>query len=229
MPCEEVERSARCRSAIRARTNQPRAGFGRRYVRNFDFPTQVECDVSRAPLPQRLQLCGFRALGPLAGAWGSPHKSLKAVFFSFSSITAEQSAPTFYKRLVMSGILTFASSRPEATIASSSAPPKESALVAAAKNGDRQAFEALVKRHQERILAIALRYTRTRHDAEDVLQQTFQKAFLYLHRFEGRSSFSTWLTRIAINEALMFLRQGRGQREERSYIASRDARFRCRP
>ena len=35
----------------------------------------------RVPLPQRLQLCGFRALGPLAGAWGSPHKSLKAVLF----------------------------------------------------------------------------------------------------------------------------------------------------
>lgn len=113
----------------------------------------------------------------------------------------------------MSAILTFVSGGPEATIVSSSAPPKESALVAAAKNGDGQAFEALVKRHQRRILTIAVRYTRTRHDGEDVLQQTLQKAFLYLHRFEGRSSFSTWLTRIAINEALMFLRRGRGQRE----------------
>ena len=113
----------------------------------------------------------------------------------------------------MSGILTFVSSGPEATIASSRALPKESALVAAAKNGDGQAFEALVKRHQRRILAIAVRYTRTRHDGEDVCQQAFQKAFLYLHRFEGKSSFSTWLTRVAINEALMFLRRGRGQRE----------------
>lgn len=113
----------------------------------------------------------------------------------------------------MSAILTFVSGGPEAAIVSSSAPPKESALVAAAKNGDGQAFQALVKRHQRRILTIAVRYTRTRHDGEDVLQQTLQKAFLYLHRFEGRSSFSTWLTRIAINEALMFLRRGRGQRE----------------
>jgi RNA polymerase sigma-70 factor (ECF subfamily) len=55
--------------------------------------------------------------------------------------------------------------------------------------------------------------TRTREDAEDVMQQTFQKAFTHLGRFEGRSAFSTWLTRIAITEALMFLRRSRGLRE----------------
>ena len=113
----------------------------------------------------------------------------------------------------MSEVLTLMSSGPEATIASSSAPLTEAALVAAANNGDEQAFEALVTRHQKRILAIAVRYTHRRHDAEDVLQQTFQKAFVYLHKFEGKSSFSTWLTRIAINEALMFLRRRRGHRE----------------
>lgn len=89
----------------------------------------------------------------------------------------------------------------------------EEVLVAAAKSGDADAFEILVKRHGPRILALALRYTRVREDAEDVVQQTFQKAFLYLHRFEGKSSFSTWLTRIAINEALMFLRRARTVRE----------------
>ena len=64
-----------------------------------------------------------------------------------------------------------------------------------------------------RIFALALRYARVREDAEDIVQQTFQKAFVYLHRFEGKSSFSTWLTRIAINEALMLLRRGRVLRE----------------
>ena len=113
----------------------------------------------------------------------------------------------------MSEVLTLMSSVPEATIASTSAPPTEEVLVAAANSGDEQAFETLVKRHQKRILAIAVRYTRTRHDAEDVSQQTFQKAFVYLHKFERKSSFSTWLTRIAINQALMFLRRGRAQRE----------------
>jgi RNA polymerase sigma-70 factor (ECF subfamily) len=82
----------------------------------------------------------------------------------------------------------------------------EQMLVVAAKNGDEQAFETLFKRHRQRVLRIVLRYTRAREDAEDVVQQSFQKAFVHLRRFEGKSSFSTWLTRIAINEALMFLR-----------------------
>lgn len=105
------------------------------------------------------------------------------------------------------------SSKPETNLASFSHPPKQEALVAAAKSGEELAFETLVKRHRPRIFALALRYTRVPEDAEDVVQQTFQKAFVYLHKFEGKSSFSTWLTRIAINEALMLLRRGRALRE----------------
>jgi len=86
-------------------------------------------------------------------------------------------------------------------------------LVAAAKSGDELAFEMLIKRYQSRIFALALRYTRIREDAEDIVQQKFQKVFVYLHKFQGKSSFSTWLTRIAINESLMFLRRGRAARE----------------
>jgi RNA polymerase sigma-70 factor, ECF subfamily len=90
---------------------------------------------------------------------------------------------------------------------------EEAALVLAAKRGDGQAFEILIERYQQRILAVVRRFTRIREDAEDIAQQSFQKAFVHLHRFEGKSRFSTWLTRIAINEALMFLRRGRGLRE----------------
>jgi RNA polymerase sigma-70 factor, ECF subfamily len=86
----------------------------------------------------------------------------------------------------------------------------EEQLVAAAKGGDEVAFETLFKRHQRKILALAFRYTRVREDAEDVVQQTFQKAFVHLQKFEGKSSLSTWLTRIAINQALMLLRSRRG-------------------
>jgi RNA polymerase sigma-70 factor (ECF subfamily) len=89
----------------------------------------------------------------------------------------------------------------------------EAALVFAAKRGDRRAFEILIKRCERRILAVVLRFTRIREDAEDVVQQSFQKAFVHLHKFEGKSSFSTWLTRIAINQALMSLRSSRGHRE----------------
>jgi RNA polymerase sigma-70 factor (ECF subfamily) len=101
----------------------------------------------------------------------------------------------------------------EPTIAFLTDPRAEQMLVVSAKNGDEQAFETLFKRHRQKILRVVLRYARVREDAEDIVQQSFQKAFVYLHKFEGKSSFSTWLTRIAINEALMLLRRGRTLRE----------------
>lgn len=89
----------------------------------------------------------------------------------------------------------------------------DAVLVAAAKRGDGRAFEILVGRHQARIRAIALRFTRVPEDAEDIAQQGFQKAFIHLKQFEGNSAFSTWLTRITINEALMWLRKRRAALE----------------
>jgi RNA polymerase sigma-70 factor, ECF subfamily len=86
----------------------------------------------------------------------------------------------------------------------------DGALVAAAKRGDTQAFEELVLRHKQRVLAVAQRITNNREDAEDVAQESFHKAFLHLGAFQERSQFSTWLTRIAINEAYMLLRRRRG-------------------
>jgi RNA polymerase sigma-70 factor (ECF subfamily) len=85
----------------------------------------------------------------------------------------------------------------------------DAALVTAAKCGSTEAFEVLVRRHQPRILSVAWRFTRNREDAEDITQQTLQKAFVHFRQFEGNSSFSTWLTRIAMNEALMCLRRKR--------------------
>ena len=103
--------------------------------------------------------------------------------------------------------------RSNPTILYSSDSRADETLVSAAKNGDQRAFEVLVERHQERMLAFTRRYTRVQEDAEDVVQQTFQKAFIHLNTFQGKSSFSTWLTRIAINEALMLVRRGRALRE----------------
>jgi RNA polymerase sigma-70 factor, ECF subfamily len=103
--------------------------------------------------------------------------------------------------------------KPAVTTAAPANPGAEEDLVTAAKSGDESAFETLFKRYQPGIFALALRYTRVREDAEDVVQQTFHKMFVYLNSFEGKSSFSTWLKRIAINEALMLLRRGRALRE----------------
>lgn len=84
----------------------------------------------------------------------------------------------------------------------------DTALVAAAQSGgSTEAFNILVRRHRAKMLRAAMRFTRNEADAEDVVQQSFQKAFLHLQQFEGHSSFSTWLTRIAMNEALMWLRR----------------------
>jgi len=90
---------------------------------------------------------------------------------------------------------------------------ENAALVADAKTGDARAFELLAERHERKIFSIAQRITRNREDAEDVVQQSFQKAFIHLRKFEGKSLFCTWLTRIAINEARMLLRRKRGSRE----------------
>jgi RNA polymerase sigma factor (sigma-70 family) len=89
----------------------------------------------------------------------------------------------------------------------------ESALIAAAINGNAHAFEALIARHQRRTLVVALRRARVRQDAEDIVQQSLQKAFLHLRQFEGRSSFSIWLTLVAINEAQMLHRKSGNTRE----------------
>ncbi len=82
-------------------------------------------------------------------------------------------------------------------------------LVADAKRGDSQAFEQLVHRHKQKVLALAKRITNNKEDAEDVAQESFHKAFLHLDKFQEKSQFSTWLVRIAMNEAFMLLRRKR--------------------
>jgi RNA polymerase sigma-70 factor, ECF subfamily len=89
----------------------------------------------------------------------------------------------------------------------------DAALVAATRRGDSHAFEKLVLRYERRVLRVAQRLTKNREDAEDVVQETFHKAFLHLGGFQGKSRLSTWLTRIAVNQALMLLRRRRGALE----------------
>ena len=89
----------------------------------------------------------------------------------------------------------------------------EASVVAAAKSGHGGSFELLVERYERRVFLLALRITQNVEDAEDVKQQSFQKAFAHLQEFKGESCFSTWLTRIAINEALILLRRRRRWRE----------------
>jgi RNA polymerase sigma-70 factor (ECF subfamily) len=82
-------------------------------------------------------------------------------------------------------------------------------LVHAAKEGDTSAFEQLIKRHTSTVFRVAMHITSSREDAEDIVQDAFLKAFRNLQHFEERARFSTWLTRIAVNEALIKLRRSR--------------------
>ena len=89
----------------------------------------------------------------------------------------------------------------------------EKQLIAAAKSGEIAPFEELCERHMKRISCVTRRIMRNREDAEDAAQECFLNAFVHLKDFDGRSQFATWLTRIAINAALMKLRKSRGARE----------------
>jgi RNA polymerase sigma-70 factor (ECF subfamily) len=86
---------------------------------------------------------------------------------------------------------------------------KDEVLVAEAVRGNNTAFEVLFGRYQQKMFHVALSRLQNAEDAEDAVQQAFQQAFVHLKSFQGQSRFSTWLTRIAINEALMLLRKRR--------------------
>jgi RNA polymerase sigma factor (sigma-70 family) len=89
----------------------------------------------------------------------------------------------------------------------------DSQLLSAAKKGDQAAFGELFERHAKKIFHSTLRITRNREDAEDALQDCFLSGLVHLNDFDGRSQLSTWLTRIAINAALMKLRRNRYSKE----------------
>jgi RNA polymerase sigma-70 factor, ECF subfamily len=84
---------------------------------------------------------------------------------------------------------------------------QEYEFLTAAKRGDSAAFETLCKQSANTVFHMARRMMRNNEDAEDVVQESFQQAFLHLKSFNGESRFSTWLSRIAINAALMKLRK----------------------
>jgi len=88
----------------------------------------------------------------------------------------------------------------------------EAGLVAQAKAGDAQAFTELVNRYERKIYRLAKHITQNDEDAEDVLQETFLKAYEHLANFQGNSKFYTWIVRIAVNESLMKLRKRKGDR-----------------
>ena len=85
-------------------------------------------------------------------------------------------------------------------------PQTDAAAVALARDGDSEAFRALVERHSRAVYRLAFRMTGSAQDAEDVVQETFLKAYKQLSRFESRANFGTWLHRIAVNCSIDLIR-----------------------
>ena len=98
----------------------------------------------------------------------------------------------------------------------------ESVLVAEAKAGSYEAFEELVNRYEKKIYRLGLNLTGNPEDAEDMLQETFLKAFEHLSDFREDSRFYTWIVRIAINQGLMKLRKRRNSKEVQMEDISND-------
>jgi RNA polymerase sigma-70 factor (ECF subfamily) len=85
----------------------------------------------------------------------------------------------------------------------------EAAAVARARTGNSDAFRVLIERNARSVFRLAYRLTGNEQDAEDVVQETFLRAYLQLEKYDGRASFHTWIYRIAANYALDLLRARR--------------------
>ena len=96
----------------------------------------------------------------------------------------------------------------------------DSAAAEQARQGDQRAFGVLVERHSRSVFRLAFRMTQNEQDAEDLVQETFLKAYKQLHRFDGRSAFGTWLYRIAANCSLDLIRARKNRRERQTTLTS---------
>jgi len=96
----------------------------------------------------------------------------------------------------------------------------DSEIVQRVRNGEHALFEILMRRHNQRVYRAARAVVKDEAEVEDVMQQAYINAFTHLHQFENRSEFSTWLTRIALNEA--FARRQKMQRLESLSVPAGD-------
>lgn len=96
-----------------------------------------------------------------------------------------------------------------------------------ARRGNHHAFRVLVERHSSAVFRLAFRMTGNEQDAEDMVQETFLRAYKQLHRFDGRASFGTWLYRICANSSLDLIRARKTRREQpnRADLADDDVRW----
>src|SRR4051812_35680362 len=90
----------------------------------------------------------------------------------------------------------------------------DAAAVALVRAGDTDAYRLLVDRHSRSLFRLAFRMTGNQQDAEDIVQETFLRAYRQIDRFDERAAFSTWLYRIASNCSLDLLRSRQSHKEQ---------------
>jgi RNA polymerase sigma-70 factor (ECF subfamily) len=128
------------------------------------------------------------------------------------SATAEQFAAGG-SHMVFENLAISSGKRKSCSMVPESQEYRDTNLVEAAKAGHSSAFATLCERYAQQLLRAAYRITRNREDSEDAVQDALLRAFVHLRDFNGESTFATWVTRIAINSALMILRKKRSSLE----------------
>jgi RNA polymerase sigma-70 factor (ECF subfamily) len=96
----------------------------------------------------------------------------------------------------------------------------DAAAAEEARKGDQHAFRLLVERHSRALFRVTYRMTQNEQDAEDLVQETFLRAYKQIHRFDGRSAFGTWLHRIAVNCSLDLIRVRKSRNERQPSTSS---------
>jgi RNA polymerase sigma-70 factor, ECF subfamily len=95
----------------------------------------------------------------------------------------------------------------------------DSAAAEEARKGNQHAFRVLVERHSRPVFRLAFRMTGNEQDAEDVVQETFLRAYKQLQRFDGRAAFGTWIYRICANCSLDLIRARKSRKEQQTSVA----------
>ena len=134
-----------------------------------------------------------------------------------------QSSPGMAVTKAIGGTDRQGSSREDATKGQDRAQSRalEMDLIREAQTGSRAAFDALVRQYEHQVLRLALHLTGSEHDAEDIYQEAFLKAYRYIGNFRFECSFYTWIYRIVTNLCLDQLRRRKTRREDRAVVLDR--------
>ena len=140
-------------------------------------------------------------------------KNSALMIVDYQPVQTVHPSPNSIAQIHAKDVMNICGSQEEISVKLLPAAATDEMLVEAARLGNRPAFAELWERHSNRAFKVANRISKNRDDAEDIIQEAWMRAYVHLNTFDGRAKFSTWLTRIVINSALMTLRRKRAHPE----------------